>query len=324
MVITWIKNVGIDKHKENWSKLSSTLKIYKRVGKRNIFLFDWLLYMWENLSFSSVSPSYIAKLAILKTKIAILDTLWDDLADSSDKKFTVILNEIEKMLEQREFIEKANLTDVQINYLDAILEIYDDIMEAISNLPRYAEFQDIIKWDFRQLNNSMQFAHLINMYPEVDNIVENRVYGHHSMTVMICGMIDLMASPKFNTEELHSIRKILYVSQQMSRIGNMVNTYPREAVKNDISSEVATIALEKKLIKQNTEPEKKLKVLSGLLKEFDDLWLDYYNEIKKAGKYVKSVDMKQFLEERKFIQEMYEERIQYWNNNYEDVLFINY
>tara|TARA_Y100000310_G_scaffold59310_1_gene54663 strand:- start:5314 stop:6285 length:972 start_codon:yes stop_codon:yes gene_type:complete len=318
-----LKNFSVEQHKRNWSELENTIDIYKKVGHRNIYLFDWLLFMWENLYFSCVSQNYINKLAILKTKVAILDTLWDDLADSASESQNDVLYELEKIVHHRDLIDKSKLTKENSEYLEAILKIYDDIMVDVSKLPRYAEFRKILDWDFKQLDNSMQYAHMINVFPEVDNIIENRVYGHHSMTVIICGMIDLMASLRFNRGELYNVRKILYLAQQMARIGNMINTYPREAIENDISSEVATVALEKKLIKQKTETGKKLKVLSKLITDFDKIWADYYKEIESIGKEVKSINIKEFLRERKYIQDMYKKRVQYWNKNFANKFFVD-
>jgi hypothetical protein len=173
----------------------------------------------------------------------------------------------------------------------------------------------------------MRYAHFVNTTPNVSNLLENRTYGHHSMIVILTGLMDLMNIKTFDLEEFPKIRKILYYSQQLARIGNMMNTYPREIIEKDVSSEIMTLAIENKAlsreaIQNDKNTQEKLKKISKLENNFEKLWATLYSEIEKTGKEIKSLDVKEFLKERKFIQDKYNTRVQYWLTKYQNKLYV--
>ncbi|MBI2530138.1 MAG: hypothetical protein HYW05_03265 [Candidatus Diapherotrites archaeon] len=324
-----IKLNALKNHESNWKTLEHTVKLYKEVGKRNIYLFDWLLYMWENLYLSCVDLKCIDSLSTTKTKVAILDTLIDDVADSTKIEDDFFLNELSKFAFERKYIEWNKLNQYQIKYIKNTLAVWDDIIETIKKYPRFEEFKRILEWDVNQVINSMKFAHLVNTVPNLNNLVENRAYGHHSMTVIMCGTIDLMCSPSFDMRDFSKIRKVLYYAQQLARIGNMINTYPREINEEDISSEILTMAIEDKIIdseklKNSLRDKNNVVLITQLVKKFDEYWDDLYFKIKEVGRDIKSIDINEFLRERKFIQQKYEERVKYWLKDYADKRFVEF
>ena len=321
----FIKSFTVEGHKRNWELLQPAVKLYEEIGKRTSYLFDWLLYMTENVYFSCTDPKHLQSLCITRTKVMILDTLLDDIADIPNEKVDFFLNELLKFPFERETIQWERLNEEEKKYIENTLALWDDITETARSYPRFTEFERIFEFDIRQLINSMRFAHLANTFPEFDNIVENRVYGHHSMTVIICGMLELMCSPTFDIRELHQVRKLLFYSQQLARIGNMVSTYSREINERDISSEILTIAVEQGVINPEQMDEisgEQMKAIEILKKSFDLYWDGLYSKIENVAKNIKSIDMKTFLEEREFVQKMYKERVNYWKSAYKDRVFV--
>jgi hypothetical protein len=323
----FIKPVSAEDHKENWKQLEPTIKLYKKIGRRNLYLFDWLLYMYENIYFLGVDVKLINKIAVEKTKLAIFDVLIDDVSDSADTEYDTFNTEILKIPFESKYIDTHKLTPTQREYIRVTKHIWDDYITTVKTFPRYGDFKRAFEFDVYQFINSMRYAHFVNTTPNVSNLLENRTYGHHSMIVILTGLMDLMNIKTFDLEEFPKIRKILYYSQQLARIGNMMNTYPREIIEKDVSSEIMTLAIENKAlsreaIQNDKNTQEKLKKISKLENNFEKLWATLYSEIEKTGKEIKSLDVKEFLKERKFIQDKYNTRVQYWLTKYQNKLYV--
>jgi hypothetical protein len=323
----FIKDCDVKKHRENWTNLINSVGLYKTVSKRNAYLFDWLLYMWENLYISSVDKKYVDSLAIVKTKIAVLDTLIDDVADNPSETRDVFFDELLRFAFDRDNIDWEELTEKEGLYVKATIMVWDDVLQTLKKYPRFREFEFVFNFDVHQLMNSMRFSRTINKMPIMNNILENNIYGHHGMTVMMCGTVDLMCSPDFNADELPLMRKVLYYSQQLARLGNMVNTYPREITEKDVSSEVITMAIEEGIVSTETFKMGETNNLESELERLTKFFREYYHSlnvnIEEIGRKITSIDIDEYMKERDFIQRKYEERDAYWETRYKNRLYVD-
>jgi hypothetical protein len=64
------------------------------------------------------------------------------------------------------------------------------------------------------------------------------LFSPYNMGMVAAGMIDLMASPIFNKNELGVFREFLIKGQRMGRIGNLISTYERELNEKDVTNEI--------------------------------------------------------------------------------------
>jgi hypothetical protein len=315
----------LERHKKNWNNLESTLKIYKEIGRRNLYLFDWLLFAWENVLLSCVDPKYANELSIVKTKIAIIDTLIDDIADLPQEHPKHFFEEYMKLPLNKEDIKIEKLDEKQRRYIEKCDLIWKDILNTVKNFPRYEEFRDAFEFDIRQVLNSMRFAYLINSNPLVNNIVENRTYGHHGMTVIACRMLDLMCSLKFDKNELPYARKTFYLTQQYMRLGNMINTYPREIDEQDVSNEPFTLIMERETLKKEELHLLKTDKFEGELIETIGECIcngdNILEELKETSEHIKSFDTEKTMNEIDQIYKLYEQRAKYWLPEYKNKLF---
>jgi hypothetical protein len=117
-------------------------------------------------------------------------------------------------------------------------DVWDSIQEELRKLPHHARYAELLRFDYLQLCNVMRYSYLLNPRPELLNLVEHDLYTPHNMHIMICSTFDLMCSPGFDRTELGRLREVVWHSQWMGRIGNLVTTWQRELGEGDFTSGV--------------------------------------------------------------------------------------
>ncbi len=282
-------------------ELKRWIKEYEKVGERSSFIWKWTYLGMKRVTLPSVVKKYRKSVWIIKTISIILNVLIDDLADKRKNK---------KLLEVA-LIICSPWTDVQINfseflqkdkdYLDLIEKLWKFLNRTIKTYPRYKEFKEFFLYDYQQFLNSMKYSYLINKNPHSINSTECEIYSAHNMQVIIALTIDLMCSSRFNNRELGVFREIGWKAQHMGRIGNSITTWGREVHENDFSSEIFAYSIEKGIVSikdlEKGNKEKFIKKIkkSNTEKYFLKRWEEYYNDIEKLSKKIKSINVKKLL-----------------------------
>jgi hypothetical protein len=213
---------------------------YERVGERDGFLWKWVRRGVEVTSLSSVEPDLWDAVCDTKTLGVMFDVLVDDVADAgSDPEY---LERLIALTEDQPGTAGALGAD-RWAYLRFAEEIWREIWTRVRAYPRFAEFRDILRYDYRQLMNVMRYSALTKRHPVMMNPCEHDAYLPHNMHMMVSGTIDLMASNRFDARELGAVRQALWYAQQMGRIGNLVTTWEREIEEGDYSSGVFALGV---------------------------------------------------------------------------------
>lgn len=270
---------------------------YRKVGERDDFIWKWTYLGMEILTLSSVAKKYKKSVCVDKTISIILNVLLDDIADKrKDKKLLEAALNI--CLFQRKNNTRFNKKDLK--YLNLIKKIWDSLNKRIKKYPRYKDFKDLLLYDYQQFLNAMRYSYLINKNYYLINLTENKLYLSHNMQGIISATIDLMASPKFNMEELGFLREVSWRAQRMGRIGNSITTWEREIDEKDFSSEVFAYAIMNNFIQGKDLKKDKKKIIQKIkksqMKKYSfDQWKRCHLEIIQLSKKVKSVNIKSFL-----------------------------
>ncbi len=285
-------------------ELQKWVKEYEKVGDRDEFIWKWSYIGLKKLTLPSVSKKYRNLVLEAKFISIVLNVLLDDLADKRKNKnllekainICILRNSVQKDLKLTLFDKEDQ------SCLDLIREIWLFLNRTIKRLPRYKEFRDIFLYDYQQFLNSVRYGYLINKNLNLINIIEDQIYSSHNMQGMIMGTMDLMASLKFNINELGLFREIIWRAQRMGRIGNSLTTWKREILENDFSSEIFGYALingilsQKDLRKENSEEIVKKIEKSDIKNYFLNEWEKRYKEIREFNKEMKSFNFKEVLE----------------------------
>ncbi|MFT4974178.1 MAG: hypothetical protein ACI8S6_000060 [Myxococcota bacterium] len=226
-------------------RLRRAVDRYEQVGSRSPFLWKWVRNGVAITELSCVDPAWQERVSDMKTLGVMFDVLVDDVADGPPRPD--FLGALFSISEGRPELH-LSATEVERAYVGVAWEVWDGLWRELRTLPRFAEFRDLLAFDYAQLMNAMRYSALTAANPRLMNMAEHDAYLPHNMHMMINATIDLMASPRFDVADLGALRTSLLQAQHMGRIGNLVSTWEREVGEGDFSSGVFPMALETGLL----------------------------------------------------------------------------
>jgi len=290
-------------------KLKECIKEYEKVGDRDGFLWKGLYTFAPFGSLPGVINKY--QQSTFETKIIsmIFVTLADDLVDKCRNK--KLFNEICKIPFNTDFKINKSLSLSQQKYLKSAQKIWNVLEEEIKKYPRFEEFEELLKFDYQQVLNSLRFGYLLNKNLYLLNSNECKIYLPYNMQVFVNCDFDLMCLLKFNIKELGVLRKIIGKSQIMARIANCLSTWERELEEDDFSSFIFVYAVSNDIVtveelKSENKDIIKVKIeLSDCQKHLLDEWEKNYNEIENLIKEVKSINVFQYFKRSEAILKIY-------------------
>ena len=173
---------------------------YSKVGHRNPFLWNWCRRGVEVTMLSCVEPSLQDAVCDTRVLGIMLDVLLDDIADHL--KDLAFLEQLLGVMETGVRPAVSALLAPSAGLCHVYTGRLGGDPAAILQFPRYQEFAELLRFDYRQLFNVMRYSRLLNEYPEMFNLVEHDLYTPHNMHMMISATMDLMCSPAFDRAEL--------------------------------------------------------------------------------------------------------------------------
>lgn len=294
--VEMIKKIKLPENIQKW------VDEYEKVGKRDGFIWKWAYYGWNFFILPTVDQQYKEKVLELKLCCTILNALIDDIIDKKNNKKMLlgVSDIIFNINSQEKFLN--NLKSKDREYVLLIKKLWDFIQYNIKKGPRYKDFVDIFTYDYQQFFNTMNFSYLIINNPDLISLIEHNIYSPHNMKMMIGATIDLIFSSKFDKQDLGVLRNIVWYTQQMGRIGNLVNTWEKE-IKNDLdfTSGIFAYALNNKFIAIDDLYTKDKNILikkvrkSEAEKYFLQEWEQSYNQAVLYNKKLKTLKLNNFL-----------------------------
>jgi hypothetical protein len=215
---------------------------YARVGHRDTFLWKWVLEGISLTALPSADPRLRETVNVTKVIGVMLDVLLDDVADRFGD--SVYLDRLLAIPFAAQPVVFAEFPAELRAYADVTQRVWDAVRGRARQFPRYAEFEELLRFDYLQLMNAMRYSHMINRDVRLLNVTEHDLYLPHNMHMMVSGTLDLMCSPGFDGDELGTVREALWLAQCMGRIGNLVTTWERELPDRDFSSGVFARAVQ--------------------------------------------------------------------------------
>ncbi len=271
---------------------------YAQVGHRDPFLWRWVQRGLDLTALPSIDERWKGANRTAKLLGVMLDVLLDDVADNEHHKDGAFLAQLLKI----PFASHPSITDglspERERYHRFVGVVWAEIQRLTSSFPRYEEFADVWRFDYRQLLNTMDYAFLVNRIPQILNLTEHDLYQPHNMHMMVSGTEDMMCSSGFDSRDLASVRQALWRGQVMGRIGNMVSTWMREIKERDFTSGVFAAAIERGAIDARALPHMDEPALikaiqrSGVIPQFLKVWERLRDEVYRLAGRVTSVDLR--------------------------------
>ena len=277
------------------------------VGTRDGYLWRWFYVVSQRFQLSCVPSPNSERALEQKSILTMFVTLLDDLAEHDGDRPT--------FEEARKIPFPGEHADLQREAVDtAFLEfaqrVWGTFEENLEAAPRYDEFCQLFRFDFRQVMNAIDYSLVTNEYLDASTLGGCEQYDAHNMVVFAYTGVDLMYSPSFDRHDLGELREVVWDAQMMGRIGNWVTTWERELREGDFSSGVIVYALQRDIVTVDElradDPEKRAelaeRIRSHRVEEyFLTEWETRYSSLKSGRLEAASVDLDGFVEGMKMV-----------------------
>jgi len=214
-------------------------------GERDRFLWRWIYDLLPSFTLSSVPGEYARDVRLLKTKLTILVTLLDDVAESDGDVAT--FRAICRCVQWPDAPTSVP-SGADADLVDFAVALWRSIDADLRRAPRHDAHRSLFDYDFRQVCNAMDYSRLLNDDPSIATVGGARRYDSHNMVVFPYSDVDLMHSPDFDRADIAPTRSVLWDLQTMARIGNWLTTWKREVREGDFSSGVVVYALQQGIV----------------------------------------------------------------------------
>lgn len=224
--------------------LNTLIDIERNMGEiapyRKPALFnEFLVHGYTAITLNSVTPDRFTEVLQAKLCLGTLITLYDDFADRPSQSSPQLLEELyELKFGKYGSIKSLNSRDLHTHKFAQSLFI--EIENILVRQPHYRHLTEILNFDLAQFYSANQFSSLLTAHPFMNNSLENRLYAHHNMGLVMAAMIDLMATERIVFSEFGLMREVFLLGQRLGRIFNVLTTYKRELSDGDITGELAS------------------------------------------------------------------------------------
>jgi len=212
---------------------------YGKLGRRSLYLWKWCQQGIELTILPCVPAEWRAHVNDTKLLGVMLDVLLDDVADY--ERDSVLLERLIGLLHNQTSL--SEFAPGQLAYAEFTKQVWDAINRRALVYPHYDAYQDLFRYDYLQLINTMRYSNLVNRRLALLNLVEHDLYLPHNMHMIIFSTLDLMCTPHVNPRELGHVREAMWHAQCMGQIGNQITTWQRELDEGDYTSGVFARAI---------------------------------------------------------------------------------
>jgi len=254
------------------------IKVYREYfPHRQEYLFNYfLLKGYQLTTLSSVADEFFSELLSAKLHLGMLITLFDDFADHPNFNKPQLLDKLydlpyfHRNPKSGSALDDITQTDCEFSKaaIGLATDICEDMIKSLSILPHYACYRELFVFDLKQFHQCNRYFEILRKYPKLKNLTEIQYYSSYNMGIVLVGIMDIMASPNFDINELGISREIFILAQRYAKISNNLITFDREINEQDYSSELLLVSENHALQEQKTLLQKMLEI-QDKLKSFD-------------------------------------------------------
>jgi hypothetical protein len=207
----------------------------------------------------------------LKVILGALITLYDDYADRPDRLNPRLLSLLYRIPFEEVEVNVAFLSQDEKLSLALAKSLFKRLMKGLETLRNYGQLFPMFCFDLKQFFLANQYCELLTENPLLSNELENRMYLHHNMGIVMAGMMDLMSIRDFDISELGLSRSLFLLGQRAGRISNVVTTYEREQQENDLTNEMFAVSCQKRSMSKLELLEQELQLLIEEMNKYKNI-----------------------------------------------------
>ncbi|MFL5814662.1 MAG: hypothetical protein ACJ763_13895 [Bdellovibrionia bacterium] len=221
------------------------------------------------ITLSSVTEPRSSDLLQAKLCLGTLITLYDDFADRPSQRDSQLLETLYQFRFGEQSSSVRSLNSCHRRTVDFAQSLFIEMERILNRQPHYRHFIEILNFDLAQFYSANQFSSLLMANPSINNSLENRLYAHHNMGMVIVAMMDLMATERVELSELGAMREVFLLGQRLGRIFNVLATRKREALEGDITGELSTCMSEREVEIAERALRQEISELRDKIRTFD-------------------------------------------------------
>lgn len=255
------------KIKDTLGSIEQNMKVLSPYRRPALFS-QFLVKGYTAVTLSSVPEAKFSELLRAKVCLGTLITLYDDLADRPTQQNSQLLEVLYGLDFQRcDFAGHLNADDRHI--VSFAKSLFIEMNEILMRQPHYQHLNEVLNFDLKQFYSANQFSSLLTANPFINNSLENRLYAHHNMGMVMAAMMDLISIRDLNFAEFGAIREVLLMGQRMGRIFNVLSTRKREFIDGDITGELSICRCEIEIAVAERKLRNEIQELHDRIYEFN-------------------------------------------------------
>ena len=181
------------------------------------------------------------KVINIKVILGSIITLFDDYADRPDRLNSRLLELFYRLPFEKVAVHDAFLSKEEGIALSLAVSLFEKLFSQMKELHNYHELIELFYFDLKQFFLANQYSEQLTKNAHLVNNLENRLYLHHNMGIVMAGMIDLMSLTTFKMDGIGACREIFLLGQRVGRISNVVTTFEREQREGDMTNEIMSL-----------------------------------------------------------------------------------
>lgn len=197
------------------------------------FMWKWVHHLAPQNTLPVVADRFRDRVPIDKTLTILFVTLLDDRLEKRGDRTTFA--ELAKIPELGQGAD-PDRDGVNGEYVRFTQKVWETLIERIEDAPRYAEYLDLFRFDVKRAIMAIEYSDLTIRDPSLATMDDLERIESHNMVMFAYADIDLMHAEADHRSDLADIREIVWIAQQMARIGNWVSTWERELAEGDWSA----------------------------------------------------------------------------------------
>jgi len=274
--------------------------IYSEVGRRPRFLWQWCVHGAELTTIPAVLPVWRSHLCDTKVLSIMLCVLLDDVADEEGNE--PLLDILMQIIAGEPLPSMQGFSSRDRRCAEVTFELVQIYESRVSLYSLYEVYKRLLQFDLLQYFNTMRYSCLLNENLSLLNVTEHELYLPHAMHMMSFSTLDLMCTPDFQVHELGRFRELIWHTQCMGRVGNLLSTWRREIAQTDFTSGVFARAVVNgdlevsDLYPGNASVIEDAIVDGGHETYFLSKWYEHREHLKAKVDEVHSIDLKDFVE----------------------------
>lgn len=271
---------------------------------RPVFMWKWVHRLAPQNTLPVVAEQHRSRVPVDKTLAILFVTILDDRLETRGDRST--FGELAKIPVREQRADPAR-PGVDAEAVRIARRVWRTLVARLEQAPRFDRYVELFRFDLAQAIGAIRYSDITIRNPALATMADLERIESHNMVMFAYADIDLMYASEEADEHLADIRHVVWIAQQMARIGNWVSTWERELREGDWSSGPIVYALEEGVftqaeLRRSREDEALQADLierireQGIEQEFLGRWQRQYHTLQTYDDTLGAVDLEPFIE----------------------------